>query len=310
MSGFKFSDDNKRYHTLSFHNRKTYGRKMFKAVIDAGFTCPNIDGTKGRGGCIFCDGGSGYFTNENTLSVSEQLDLESKRILAKYPDAGITAYFQAHSNTHCSLERLRRLVNEAVEWGVGGIAVATRADCLDKEKASFLGSLSIPVTVELGLQSVHDRTAEKINRCHSYEDFLKGYNLLKSFGIRTCVHIINGLPDETTEMMLSTAKLLGQLKPEGVKIHLLHVIKGTRLCEMYENGEYTPMEKEEYIETVVNQLRFLPPETVIERITGDGDKTKLVAPLWSSDKISVLGSIDKRMKELDIYQGDLFGINE
>lgn len=310
MSGFKFSDDNKRYHTLNFHNRKTYGRKMFKAVIDAGFTCPNIDGTKGRGGCIFCDGGSGYFTNENTLSVSEQLNLESKRILAKYPDAGITAYFQAHSNTYCSLERLRKLVNEAVEWGVDSIAIATRADCLDEEKVSFLGSLSIPVTVELGLQSVHDRTAEIINRCHSYEDFLTGYNLLKSFGIRTCVHIINGLPDETTEMMLSTAKLLGQLKPDGVKLHLLHVIKGTRLCEMYESGEYTPMEKAEYIETVVNQLRFLPPETVIERITGDGDKTKLVAPLWSMDKISVLGSIDKRMKELDVYQGDLFGINE
>lgn len=310
MSGFKFSDDNKRYHTLSFHNRKTYGRKMFKAVIDAGFTCPNIDGTKGRGGCIFCDGGSGYFTNKNTLSVSEQLDLESKRIHTKYPDAGITAYFQAHSNTYCTFERLRRLINEAIEWGVDSIAIATRADCLDEEKASFLGSLSIPVTVELGLQSVYDCTAEKINRCHSYEDFLKGYNLLKGFGIRSCVHIINGLPDETTDMMLSTAKLLGQLKPEGVKIHLLHVIKGTRLCEMYESGEYTPMKKEEYIGTVVNQLRFLPPETVIERITGDGDKTKLVAPLWSKDKISVLGSIDKRMKELDVYQGDLFRTNE
>ncbi len=310
MKNFTYSDDNKRYHTLSFHNRKVYGRKMFKAVIDAGFTCPNIDGTKGRGGCIFCDGGSGYFTNENTLSVREQLDLERERILSKYPDAGITAYFQAHSNTYGSTERLKALVSEAVEWGADGISIATRADCLDEEKASFLGSISVPVTVELGLQSVHDRTAEIINRCHSYEDFLSGYNMLKGFGIRVCVHIINGLPEETADMMLSTAKLLGRLRPDGVKIHLLHVIKGTRLCEMYEGGKYTPMEKEEYIETVVRQLRFLPPETVIERITGDGDKTKLVAPLWSTDKISVLGSIDKRMKELDIFQGDLFGTDE
>ena len=310
MKNFTYSDDNKRYHTLSFHNRKAYGRKMFKAVIDAGFTCPNIDGTKGRGGCIFCDGGSGYFTNENTLSVREQLDLEKERILSKYPDAGITAYFQAHSNTYGSPERLKALVSEAVEWGADGIAIATRADCLDEEKASFLGSISVPVTVELGLQSVHDRTAEIINRCHSYEDFLSGYNMLKGFGIRVCVHIINGLPEETADMMISTAKLLGRLRPDGIKIHLLHVIKGTRLCEMYEGGKYTPMDKEEYIETVVRQLRFLPPETVIERITGDGDKTKLVAPLWSTDKISVLGSIDKRMKELDIFQGDLFVTDE
>lgn len=309
INSFLYSNDNKRYHTLNFHNIKLYERKMFKAVIDAGFTCPNIDGTRGVGGCIFCDGGSGYFTNEKTVPVCEQIALERKRIHEKYPNAGIIAYFQAHSNTYCTLARLKDMINEAIESGVDGISVATRADCLDEEKAAFLASVTVPLTVELGLQTIHDETAVRINRCHSYDEFLKGYHLLKEHGIRTCVHIIDGLPGEDKEKMLQTAKKLGELRPDGVKIHLLHVIEGTRLADMYNRGEYTPLGKEEYIDIVTEQLRYLPPETVIERITGDGDKRKLIAPLWSMDKISVLGGIDKLMKEKDIYQGDLFERN-
>ena len=305
-NSFPFSDDNKRYHTLNFYNKRTYEQKMLKAVIDAGLTCPNIDGTRGIGGCIFCDGGSGYFTKEKTVPIYEQISLERKRIHEKHPDAGIIAYFQAHSNTYCSITRLKDMLNEAIESGVGGISVATRADCLDDEKADFLRTVPVPLTVELGLQTAHDDTAIKINRCHSYDEFLKGYSMLKERGIRTCVHIIDGLPDEDREEMLRTAKKLGGLRPDGVKIHLLHVIEGTRLADMYNRGEYEPLKKEEYIDIVTEQLRYLPPETVIERITGDGDKRKLVAPLWSMDKISVLGGIDKLMKEKDIYQGDLF----
>lgn len=306
INSFLYSNDNKRYHTLNFHNIKLYERKMFKAVIDAGFTCPNIDGTRGVGGCIFCDGGSGYFTNEKTVPVCEQIALERKRIHEKYPNAGIIAYFQAHSNTYCTLARLKDMINEAIESGVDGISVATRADCLDKEKAAFLASVTVPLTVELGLQTIHDETAVRINRCHSYDEFLKGYHLLKEHGIRTCVHIIDGLPGEDREEMLQTAKKLGELRPDGVKIHLLHVIEGTILADMYNRGEYIPLGKNEYIDIVTEQLRYLPPETVIERITGDGDKRKLIAPLWSMDKISVLGGIDMLMKEKDIYQGDLF----
>lgn len=167
----------------------------------------------------------------------------------------------------------------------------------------ILKSLSVPVSVELGLQTVHDSTAEKINRCHTFAEFIRGYSLLKSAGIRVCVHIINGLPDETEPMMLDTARQLSALRPDGVKLHLMHVVEGTRLAEMYLNGEYKPLEKQQYIDIVVKQLELFAPETVIERVTGDGDKSKLLAPLWSRDKISVLGGIDKRMAELDTYQG-------
>ncbi len=303
---FTYSDDNKRYHTLSRHNRHTYGKKVHKAAIDAGFTCPNIDGSKGCGGCIYCSGGSGYFTADRLLSVTEQFRLEEKRIRAKYPDALITAYFQAHSNTYAPTERLGELFREAVAAGADSLAVATRADCLDEDKARLLSSLGVPVTVELGLQTIHDSTARLINRCHTTEEFMRGYELLKRHGLRVCVHIIDGLPSEDIPMMLATAEALGRLRPDGVKIHLMHVIDGTPLAELYRRGEYLPMEKQDYIDTVVSQLELLPAETVIERLTGDGDKSTLLAPSWSRDKISVLGGIDKRMAERDTFQGRLF----
>lgn len=305
MSGFIYSSDNKRYHTLSFYNKSTYGKKVYKAVIDAGLTCPNIDGAKGQGGCIFCDGGSGYFT-KGAVSVANQLKLEKERIRRKVPDAEIIAYFQAHTNTYADINTLERLYGEAEEFGVKGISVATRADCISDETVRLLKKLKVPVTVELGLQSVHDSTAVLINRCHTYKEFLSGYRLLKDAGIRVCVHIINGLPMETPDMMLGTAEKLGQLRPDGIKIHLLHVIRGTKLARMYEKGEYLPLSKEEYVDIVVKQLELIPPETVIERITGDGDKSKLIAPLWSMDKISVLGAIDVRQKETDSFQGKYF----
>ncbi len=303
---FPYSDDNKRYHTLSWHNKHTYGARVHKAAIDAGFTCPNIDGSKGIGGCIYCSGGSGYFTSDSVLSVTEQFKAEEKRIRAKYPDAMMTAYFQAHTNTYAPIDLLSRLYREAIAAGAHSLAIATRADCIDKERAQLLASLGVPVTVELGLQTIHDSTAALINRCHTTEDFLRGYELLKSYGLRVCVHIINGLPSEDVPMMLATAEVLGQLRPDGVKIHLMHIIEGTALAEMYRHGEYVPMTKADYIDAVVSQLELLPPETVIERLTGDGDKATLLAPLWSRDKISVLGGIDKRMADLDTWQGRCF----
>ncbi|HBI52915.1 MAG TPA: TIGR01212 family radical SAM protein [Ruminococcaceae bacterium] len=304
--GFEFSDDNKRYHTLYYHNRHTYGKRVVKAVIDAGFTCPNIDGSKGTGGCFFCDGGSGYFTADSCLSVTEQLKREKERIYRKYPGAMINGYFQAHTNTYAKPDILEKKYREAISAGADTISIATRADCIDREKAELIASLGVPVTIELGLQTIHDETAARLNRCHSFKDFMSAYGLLHSYGIRVCVHIIDGLPGETAEMMTETAVQLGKLRPDAVKIHLLHVIKGTVMHGMYERGEYAPMSKEAYISEVIEQLRYLPPETVIERITGDGDRRTLIAPLWSRDKISVLGGIDKRMAELGIYQGDRF----
>lgn len=306
MGSFIYSDDNKRYHTLSYHNKHTYGEKVHKAAIDAGLTCPNIDGSRGVGGCIYCSGGSGYFTAENTLSVTEQFNAERERIRKKHPEARIIAYFQAHTNTYASTDNLRTLFNEAITAGAQGLAIATRADCIDKERVQLIKSLPVPVTVELGLQTIHNSTAQLINRCHSFEEFKRGYQMLKEAGIRVCVHIINGLPSENEEMMLETAETLGKLHPDGVKIHLMHVIEGTRLAEIYKRGEYIPLEKQQYIDIVVKQLELLPPETVIERITGDGDKKTLLAPLWSIDKISVLGGIDKRMAELSTWQGRYF----
>lgn len=303
---FQYTDDNKRYHTLYYHNEHTYGRRVVKAVIDAGFTCPNIDGTKSHGGCIFCDGGSGYFTAEPTVPISEQIKREKERILKKYPDALIIAYFQAHTNTYADIGTLEARYREAVDAGISGISIATRTDCIDRERIELIKSLGVPVTVELGLQSIYDKTTHDLNCCHSSSAFLSSMFLLRKYGVRTCVHIINGLPGEDREMMLKTATSLGKQRPDGVKIHLLHVINGTFLHNMYQRGEYTPMTKEDYIETVVQQLEYLPPETVIERLTGDGDKSKLIAPMWSADKISVLGGIDKRMAELDICQGDKY----
>lgn len=310
MNDFPFSDDNKRYHTLSHYNRSR-GVKLYKAAIDAGFTCPNKDGTRGKGGCIFCSSGSGYFT-QGKLSVSEQLDAEIKRIRAKTPDARVIAYFQANSSTYADVKTLERLYREALQNPfVDGLSIATRADCLDTEKIELLSELNkeTSLTVELGLQTIHDETARLINRGHTFSEFLSGYNLLKSAGIRTCVHIINGLPEETTQMMEETAETLGKLRPDGVKIHLLHIIKGTPLERMYLDGKMRPLEKDEYIDIVIRQLELLPPETVIERITGDGDRKTLAAPLWSLDKISVLGGIDKRMAILDTQQGRRFFTN-
>lgn len=308
MNPFPYSNDNKRYRSLAYDN-SVQGIKSYKAVIDAGLSCPNIDGTKGVGGCIFCTSGSAYFAAPPAVSVESQLDDELLRIRKKFPDASAIAYFQAHSNSYAGIRKLRSLYEAALNHeGICGLSIATRADCLSSEYLDYLSELNIRtrLTVELGLQTVFDETAKTINRCHSFSEFTEGYNALKSRGIRVTVHIINGLPGETTDMMVETARILGHLRPDGVKIHLLHVIRGTKLCEMYEKSEYSPMSFEDYTETVVRQLELLPPETTIERLTGDGDKNTLIAPLWSRNKIRVLGTIDYLLASADTWQGRLF----
>lgn len=295
MNPFPYSNDNKRYHTLAYHNSTVYGGRVCKATVDAGLLCPN------RGGCVFC-----AQTAPDTRTVAEQFAAEKARILTKYPSAKILLYYGLRTNTNCSDERLSEMLRDAERLGAFAVSVATRPDCLDAEKARVLAECPLPLTVELGLQTIHDSTAALINRGHTCADFLSGYDLLKRYKIRVCVHIINGLPNETREMMLDTARVLGKLRPDGVKIHSMHVLRGTKLYEMYKSGAYTPIEKDEYIDIVVRQLELLPPETVIERVTGDGDKSLLAAPQWSRDKISVLGGIDKRLADLDTYQGRLF----
>lgn len=303
---FKFTDDNKRYHTLAYFNKHKFGKKVFKAVIDAGFTCPNKDGTRGQGGCIFCRGGSGYFTGSPEISVSLQLNSEIERIHKKNPEAGIVAYFQANTNTYSGVERLREIYFPVAENnGIMGISIGTRADCITEEIADFLSELAekTELTVELGMQTIHNQTLDILNIGYTHEEFLEGFHRLKSRNIRTCIHIINGLPKETDEMMIQTAIEISKLSPDAVKIQLLHVLTETVLEEMYLSGELELMERERYISTVVSQLEYLPPETVIERITGDGDKKYLVAPKWSTNKIAVLGGIDKELACRNTFQG-------
>ena len=303
---FNYTIDNKRYHTLNYHLKKTFGKKVYKAVIDAGFTCPNLDGRVSYGGCSFCLSGSGEFANDSRLSVNQQLKKEYERIKEKHEHPKLIAYFQAHTNTYAPIEVLRKKYEEALNFpDVVGLSVATRPDCIDKETADLLEEFSKKtyLTVELGLQTVNDETAKSFNRGYKYDTFLNAYKLLKERGIRVCVHIINGLLGETKEDMINTAKKVGQLKPDAVKIHLLHILKGTKYEQEFNENRLIPLKKDEYIDIVIGQLEYLPQKTVIERITGDGSKENLIAPKWSLDKISVLGAIDKEMAQRNTHQG-------
>lgn len=302
---FPNTSDHKRYHSLYHYNKTRYGTRVMKASLDAGCTCPNRDGTRGTGGCAFCQGGSHYFAGTGEIGL--QLAQEQARIREKYPDALIIAYFQAGTNTYGPLPQLEAQWKTALKFeGVCGLSIATRCDCLEEPVLDALSRLrdQTDLTVELGLQTVHDETAERIHRGHSFDEFLTGYQALQKRGIRTCVHLINGLPGETAEDMLESARILGQLRPGGVKIHLLHVTEGTELAEVWRRGDYVPMEKQAYIDVTAAQLRLFPPETVMERLTGDGDRRYLLAPLWSRDKISVLGGIDHRLRLWNAVQGD------
>lgn len=307
MNPFPYAFDNKRYHTLAYHNRQ-HNCKTQKAVLDAGLTCPNLDGTCGVGGCIFCDGGSGGFTPDSRLTITQQIAVETERIRRKQPDAAVIAYFQAHTNTYAPIPVLRRLYREALDAGVAGLSIATRPDCIDDAVLALLCEVAAekPLTVELGLQTSNDETAVRIHRGYAYATFVECFMRLRNAGLRICVHLIDGLPGEDTSQMLETAAALARLKPDALKIHLLHVLRGTPLAKLWESGQYTPMTLDAYIDIVVRQLELLPPETVIERITGDGDKKKLLAPLWSRDKIRVLGSIDRAMAERNTWQGRLY----
>lgn len=302
---------NKRYNAQSTYLKKRFGGKVVKVSLNGGFTCPNIDGSKGTGGCIYCSAkGSGDFGGSPVLGIREQFDEMKKTLEKKWgSDVLYIPYFQANTNTYAPTERLRELFEEALSFdNAVGLAVSTRPDCISEETADYLEELSkrTYLTVELGLQTIHDGTAQLINRCHTYDDFLRGYELLQKKGIDICVHIINGLPGETREMMLATAEELGRLRPQAVKIHLLHIIRGTVLADMFSRSEFRELDKEEYIGIVCDQLERLPQETVIERLTGDGDRETLIAPLWSRDKRSVLNGIDKELRRRDTVQGRLF----
>lgn len=309
---FPYSDSNKRYHTYDYYLRHAFGEKVAKITLDGGFTCPNRDGTCGTGGCIYCSGrGSGDFTESPLLSVNEQFRLQAERIRQKWDARKFIAYFQAFTSTYAPLSRLKELYEQALACeGVVGLNIGTRADCLPDEVIDYLAQLSkrTVVTVELGLQTVHDDTARKIGRGHDYAVFLDAYRRLreKAPRVRIGIHLIFGLIGENDEKTIKTVQTVSQLLPDEVKIHLLYVIKDTEMARIYSNGAYQPLERQQYIDLVVRALELLPASVVIARLTGDADAKMLLAPLWSVKKGIILNEIDKNFYSNNTFQGKSF----
>lgn len=306
---FPHSDSNKRYYTYDYWLRRTFGGKCAKIPLDAGFTCPNIDGTCGVGGCIYCSGrGSGDFAESPILSLTEQYRIVREKLSRKWSTERCIPYLQAHTNTYAPLSVLREKYEEVLRLsGVVGMNIGTRADCITEEIADYLADVSerTVLTVELGLQSSNDGTAARINRGHDFHTFTEGYHRLRAAGpkIRIGVHVILGLPEESDETMMETVRAVAALRPDEVKIHLMHVLRGTVLADLYERGEYTELDRERYIRLTAEALTLLPAETVIGRLTGDGIADDLLAPLWSRRKTTVLNDIDKYLYENGLWQG-------
>ncbi len=308
MYAFEYSDDNKRYHSYNHYLKKRFGKKVYKVPLNIDLGCPNRDGTKGIGGCAFCSARmSGNFAGDPRRSIEEQYSQMRTIMEKKWADALCIPYFQAGSNTYADIGVLREMFSAALELdNAVGLSIATRADCIDREKAEMLGILAkrTYLTVELGLQTIFDSTAIAMNRCHTYNDLLEAYELLRAEDVNVCIHLINGLPGETPDMMRRSAYTIGQLDIHAVKLHLLHVLKGTALADMYERGDLRTLERDEYIGIICDQLELIPPKVIIERLTGDGDRSELIAPLWSRDKRRVLNGIDMEMARRNAYQGD------
>ena len=295
-----------RYNALSDYLKGRFGKKMYKLAVDGGFTCPNRDGTKGAGGCIFCSAaGSGDFA-EHGADIKTQLENAKERIKSKLPpDCGFIAYFQSFTNTYAPVERLRSLFEAALETdGVQALSIATRPDCVDEENVQLLAELNkkAPVFVELGLQTSNEKTARYINRCYPNSDFTNAVQLLRERGIEVIVHIIIGLPNETEADILNTVRFVSLHDVQGVKLQLLHVLKNTRLAET----DYVPLGIDEYYRLLGLCLEHLRPDIVIHRLTGDGDKRQLIAPMWSGDKHRVLNGFMRYMDEHDIIQGSKY----
>ena len=302
---YLYSDSNKRYQTYEYYMRRKFGGRVAKIPLDAGLSCPNIDA---GAGCIYCSGRGSGDTIPMGIPLREQYDEGRAKLASKWSTEKCIAYLQAHTNTYAPVSVLRKIYEEILTFpNLCGISIATRADCLGEDVCELLREISekIPLTVELGLQSSSDITAERINRGHTMADFREGYARLRRVvpEAEICIHVIFGLPGEDDADMLGTVREVASLKPEQVKIHLLHIIKDTPLAEEYLRGEYLPLERERYIRLVTEGLKLLPPETVICRLTGDGVAEDLLAPEYSKRKIAILNDIDKLMYESELYQG-------
>lgn len=310
MTKFKYAFDNKRYHTWNYYLRNTFGEKVFKVSINAGFTCPNIDGKVSFGGCTYCSKeGSGDFAGNPNDNLIKQFDDITQMMHKKWQNAKYIGYFQAYTNTYAPLNILKEKYETILGLdNVIGLSISTRPDCLPDDVVEYLGELNEKTNlwVELGLQTIHDKTSKLINRGHDYKSFVEGVEKLKAKNIKVVVHIINGLPGEDYNMMMETAKAVANMGIDGIKIHLLHVIKDTPMEKMLNNNMMTLMEQDEYIKLVCDQLEILPETMIVHRLTGDGKRDELVGPLWSLKKWEVLNAIDDELKQRDSYQGCKF----
>lgn len=307
VNNFKYSDSNKRYHTLDYFYKHKFNSKVFKVSLNAGFTCPNIDGKVGFGGCIYCSSsGSGDYAGNPKDDLIKQFEKVKNILHLKWPKAKYIGYFQAHTNTYAPVNILKEKFESIISLpNVVGLNIATRADSISDECLNYLEDLNKRtfLTVELGLQTIHPKTTLLINRCHSLECFEDMVQKLRKRNINVVVHIINGLPFETKQMMIETVKYLNNLDIQGIKIHMLHILKNTKLEMLYNKEHFPVLTREEYVDIVCDQLEYLRPSIVINRITGDPNIDDLIEPNWLTKKFCVLNEIDKELVKRNSYQG-------
>ena len=310
---FKYSDSNKRYYTLDYFYKHKFNSKVFKVSLNGGFTCPNKDGKVGTGGCIYCSkSGSGEYAGDIKKDLVTQFNEVKEMMLKKWPKAKYIGYFQANTNTYAPIEKLKEKYETILKLdNVVGLNIATRPDAISEECLNYLEELSKKtyLTIELGLQTIHDKTSKFINRCHTLECFENMVKELRKRNINIVVHIINGLPYETKEMMIDTVKYLSKLDIQGIKIHMLSILKDTKLAEIYNDNKFKLITRNEYIDIVCDQLEYLREDIVVHRITGDPKVSDLIEPDWLIKKVTILNDIDKEMSKRNSYQGIKYNKN-
>lgn len=297
----------KRYHSLNYFLRNKFDEKIYKISLDGGFTCPNRDGKAAVGGCTFCSArGSGDYAGSRILSIGEQFTDRKKMMEKKWKEGKYIAYFQAYTNTYAPVEELRQKYEEALKQeNVVALSIATRPDCLEDDVVELLEEISKKtyLWVELGLQTINDESARNFNRGYDFEVFKEGIKKLQDRNIEVVVHTIFGLPGETKEDMLKTVEYVAHSGAQGIKFHLLHLMKNTAMVKQYENGELELLSQEDYIDLICKGIAMLPQDMVVHRLTGDAPRESLIGPMWSLKKWEVLNSIDKSLEDNDIYQG-------
>ena len=302
----QFYNTEKRYNQFSAYLKDKFGVKVYKITLDAGFSCPNRDGKISTGGCIFCDdGGSFSQAHSNLLSIEEQVQTGIKTLSGRFKAEKFMSYFQAFSNTYKPFTELEKIYNASLcDDRIVGLSIGTRPDCVDDEKLKLISSYAqdYETWVEYGLQSIHDKTLERINRGHDFDCFLKAYEKTKENHIKVCVHVIFGLWESHDEIM-QTAQKLAELKVDGVKIHMLCALENTKLANLYRAGEIDFMSEDEYVQTVCDFLEYLPPDTTIHRLAGNGFSKTLIAPQWLGKKFDCLNKIDREFVKRNSYQG-------